>query len=1022
MFTPHTLARAITLALASLAFAIPASAQDVPVPPPAPMPPETAQPAASAEAPEATAPLAPAPADTGEASAALDKVVVTGSRIQSPNMDTANPIASIDREAIAYTGKTNVQEVVNEVGALVGSDGDNEVSNGESALILRNLGTNRTLVLVDGHRFVSGFAGTSAVDVNVIPTPLIERVDVLTGGASAIYGADAVTGVVNFVLKRNFEGLTLEGQYGDAQAGDFRDQQYSLTFGRNFADGRGNVTASYTFGHRPLTLATARRQSSTEVHEQVNNLAGSVPRYVLLPGTREAFFTEGGVRFDPFNPTGGFNGDGTPFQHGVNVGSFGGTGEIGGDGIPNWLLFAQGIRPMARRNLLTVKAHYDVSDAFRPYVGLHYTGIKNRYVEQHTLTVGSQAKRDNPYLPASVLAAFGGSTGSAPIFFNRWDLDSGFRDTKLDKQAWRVLAGVQGDVGQHLRYDASFNIGRATREEVTRNNRMYDRYLAAMDAVIDSASGEIVCRSNLDPASFNSLPIDYIATSFVPALGPATFTPGAGSGCVPFNPFTRDNRVNDAARAWIWIPTRNRLVNKQTVVNGYVAADTGAFFNLQGGPLDVVLGAEYRSETSDYDFDEFSGSPRIVAAYNGSDLSGKFSVREAFAEVSAPLFRDVHPAVKLLKLDAAGRYSDYSTVGATRTWKLGAMWETVAGLTLRGTWSSAVRAPNIAELFEPRRAISASLGGARDPCAPANWNLGTQYRRANCIAALTALGIDPASFNPMLGTYFPGISGGNPDLGEETARTRTYGVLWQLPWVDNLVVSVDYFDIRMADAVLRTNQASLFNACYDSPTLDNPFCRLIGRDPTTGFANYVELSYINVAGLRTSGVEFTLLHSLPTERFGTFRTQFNATRTTRLDIQKSLLPVMTDDLGLFNTDLGGSSPEWVANLDIGWQKGRWDANYGFGYSSRTLRPPLINAQRATAGEYIDAPYVKPYRNHDIQVGYTPWDDTRVYFGVRNIGDDYPDKVRGSLNGPSGRQGFAGRSWYLGFRMHFGAGE
>ncbi|PJK08297.1 hypothetical protein CO610_06035 [Lysobacteraceae bacterium NML95-0200] len=987
---PSLLASAVALVLAGITFAVPAVAQS-----------NEGTPAAETSA------------------ASLDKVVVTGSRIQSPNMDTPNPISSIDREAIAYTGKTNVQEVVNEVGALVGSDGDNEVSNGESALNLRNLGPNRTLVLVDGHRFVSGFSGTSAVDVNVIPTALIERVDVLTGGASAIYGADAVTGVVNFVLKRNFEGLAIEGQYGDAQRGDFRDQQYSLTFGRNFAEGRGNITASYTFGSRPLTPATARRQSSTEVHEQVNNLSGSSPRYVLMPGTREAFFTEGGARFDPFNPTGGFNGDGTPFQHGVNVGSFGGTGEVGGDGIPNWLLFAQGIRPMARRNLLTVKADYDVSDAFRPYLSLHYADIKNRSIEQHSLTVGSQAKRDNPYLPATVLEAFGGIDGTRPIMFNRWDLDSGFRDDKIDKQSWRILVGAKGDLGQYLRYDLSLNHGRSERRQVIANNRMYDRYLAAMDAVIDPATGQVTCRSNLDPASFNSLPIDFISTSFVTSLGPVTFTPGPDSGCVPFNPFTRDNSVNQAAIHWIWIPTQNRLLNKQTVMNGYLAGDSGGFFNLQGGAIDMVLGAEYRKEQSDYDFDAFSGSRRLVAYTNGSDLSGKFSVREAFAEVSLPLFRDIHPAVKLLKLDAAGRYSDYSIIGVTRTWKFGAMWETLAGVTMRGTWSSAVRAPNIAELFEPRRAISASMGGARDPCAPANWNLGTEYRRANCIADLTALGIDPHSFNPMLGTYFPGISGGNPHLGEETARTRTYGLLWQLPWLRNLVMSLDYFDIRMTGAVLRPNQASLFNACYDSPTLDNPFCRLIGRDRTTGFANFVELSYINVAGIRTSGFEFSLQHSLQTARAGTFRTSLNATRTHRLDVQKSLLPVITDELGIFNTDLGGSSPEWVVNLDLGWQYGRWDANYGFNFSSSTLRPPLINAQRATAESYIDRPFVKAFRHHDIQVGFRPKDDTRLYFGIRNLGDEYPDVVRGSLNGPSGRQGFAGRSWYLGLQMHFG---
>ncbi|MDO5609448.1 MAG: TonB-dependent receptor plug domain-containing protein, partial [Pseudomonadota bacterium] len=369
--------------------------------------------------------VAQQPPPSADQATALDRVVVTGSRIQAIDTESPNPITQIDREQIAYSGKTDVQDVVNRVGALVGSARNDETGNGESQLILRNLGPNRTLVLVDGHRFVGGSAGSTAVDVNVIPTALVERVDVLTGGASAIYGADAVTGVVNFVLRRNFEGLAIEGQYGDAQKGSFRDQQYSLTLGRNFSDSRGNITASYTYGERPLTLSSKRRQASTGLYEQVNNLDGSIPRYVLMSGTNEAFFTLGGARIDPFNPVAGFNGDGTPFKHGINVGSFGGTGEIGGDGIPTWMLFTQAIRPMTERHLLSLKTEYDINDQIRPYASILYADVDNHSYAQHSLTVGSQVRRDNAFLPANVLAHFGGPDGAGPIHFNRWDLNAG---------------------------------------------------------------------------------------------------------------------------------------------------------------------------------------------------------------------------------------------------------------------------------------------------------------------------------------------------------------------------------------------------------------------------------------------------------------------------------------------------------------------------------------------------------------------------------------------------------------------
>ena len=958
-----------------------------------------------------------------DAAEPLDEVVVTGTRLRTPNLESPSPISSLDAAALAYTGKTSVQEIVSEIGALTGSEGNSEVSNGENVLILRNLGAGRTLVLVDGQRVVggvsgsgdlAGLGGSSAVDTNIIPSAMIERVDVLTGGASAIYGADAVTGVVNFILKKNFEGVAISSYYGDAEDGDFRDQQHAATLGHNFAEGRGNVTFNYTFGDRPLTLATARKQSSTEVHEQINNLNGTTPRFVLAPGTREAFFTDGGALIDALGMfSRGFNGDGTPFRHGVNVGSFAGTGEIGGDGLPNWKLFAQGIRPSNRRHLLTLSTHYDVSDAFKPFLNVNYADISMRSVDQETLTVGMPVAGDNAFLPASVLAF---APADADITFNRWDLDSGYRDVEIDKQLSRIVIGARGDLNDHLSYEASANFGRMERTERTNNNRMFDRYIAAIDSVVDPATGRAVCRSDLDPSSFSRLGSDFLATSFDPSLGAVTFTPGANSGCIPFNPFTRDNRVNDAARDWIWIPTEFDIENKQTVFQAFLNFDTGAFFELPGGVISVVTGAEYRKEESHADYDTFSGSSRTVAAYPGLDLAGEFSVKEGFGEVSLPVLGEVNAALRGVTIDGAYRYSDYTTIGSTGTWKLGLIVETVAGLTVRGTYSSAVRAPNINELFEPRTNTSLSLGQF-DPCSTTNVGLGSRTRRANCEAALRELGVNPAAFDPRLGTYFSATQGGNPKLQEETAKTRTFGVIWQPGFVEGLVATVDYFDVTIEDAVLRPNARAIFNACYDAPTLDNVFCSLVRRAPGTGFATYVEIQSVNVAELRTSGVEFTSRYSLPTD-IGRFLFGVAGTWLERLDIQKTPLPVLTDDMGLFNTDLGGSSPKWVANFDLTWSVGDWDVNYGVGYSSKTLRPPLINAQRATADSYIDDPYVKAYLNHDIQVGYQVSDVARVYTGVRNIGDEYPDKVRGSLNGPSGRQGFAGRSYYLGVDVKF----
>jgi len=948
----------------------------------------------------------------------LDTVVVTGSRIRSPNVEAVNPITSLSFEHLAATGNTNLQEIVNNIGALVGSDTDNEISTGESTINLRNLGTNRTLVLVDGQRVVGGVAGSSTVDLNAIPLAMIERVDVLTGGASAIYGADAVTGVVNFILKRNFEGLALDGQYGNAQKGDFRDQQYSLTFGRNFNEGRGNVTIGYTWGERPLTLATSRRAASVDLHEQVNNLAGD-SQFTLVSGTQDSFFTDGGALFDPFGSfSGGFLGNGQPFNHGTPMGGYGGTTELGGDGLASWKMFSQGLRPSNERHLLTIKGRYEVSQSFQPYASINYAKVNSRSIEQESLAFGMAVNPDNAFLPPEVLAAAAG----APIFFNRWDIDAGFRDYSIDKKTSRLILGANGEFGERFRYDVSANMGRLERLATLYNNRMQDRYIAAIDSVVDPVSGNVVCRSNLDPGSFNRLGADAFDTVFDPSLGAVTFTPGSNSGCIPFNPFLAGVASNQAAIDWIWIPTTNRTVNRQMVLNGYIGFDTGGWFELPGGAIEVVAGAEYRREDSSQLFDAFTGSPRAVAFENdnGTDLYGKFHVSEVFAELSMPVFHDLNPWLRALNLDMAFRVSDYSHIGMTRTWKAGFNFATIGGVSLRGTASSAVRAPNIEDLYTARRNVSTGLG-SRDPCALPNLGLGTPFRQANCAQDLTALGVDPATFMSGNPSYFTAIRGGNPNLSEETARTVTFGVVWQAPFTRGLTLSLDYFDIKINDAIMSVTESSLFNACYDAPSLNNLFCGLIAREQGTGLPSYAEVAPVNVANLRTSGVEFALAHTFSPAALGTFRQVLNVTWLERLDIQKSLLPVLTDDKGLFNTDLGGSSPEWTAGWQLAWVRGNWDASYGFNYSSKTLRsPPLVNAQRGNARNIIDAPYVKAYVNHDLNIGYFAGVNTRLYAGVRNLTNEYPDKVRGSLNGPSGRQGYAGRTFYVGFNLLFDA--
>jgi iron complex outermembrane receptor protein len=952
--------------------------------------------------PDATPPIDPAD---------LSELVVTGTRVQGQKSSAV--VETRTQRDLSKTGKTSVQQMTAEIGALVGSSGDDDRTTGESALNLRNLGQNRTLTLIDGRRFVGGFNGSSAVDLNTVPAAMIDRVEVLTGGASAVYGADAVTGVVNIIMKKDFDGLAFDAQYGDAERGDFRDQVYSLTAGRNFRDGRGNLTLNYTFGERPDVLASSRSRA-LDIYEHVSNPAAPVPRYVLMDGTREAMFTYGGALIDPGRlfSAGGFKGDGTPFVHGTNVGGFAGTTEVGGDGTPSWTLFNDDVRPGNVRHILTLKGHYEVSPAFRPYVDLHLSDVRNDSLSQETQLVNQPIGSDTAFIPANVRAA-AGSTG---IVFSRWDYDGGLRDVQLTKRTFRVVAGADGELARGLHYDVSANYGEVHSRAYTANTRIYDRYLAAMDAVVDPATGRTVCRSDIDPRSFNRLRTDALAVAFNPALGPVSFTAGPGSGCVPFNPFTTDRASQAQALSWIYQPTVDYIRNRLAVLSGYVTADTGAFFRLPGGPVSLVAGAERRREESKADFDPLTGSPRKITNINNTDLNGRYDVSEVFGEVSLPVLRDFGPLVRELTIDGAYRYSNYSTVGSTSTWKVGGALATVGGLRARMAISKAVRAPTIGELFTPVSNTVQTIG-TNDPCATANVGLGTPNRRANCETALRALGVNPATFNPLLGTRFPATSGGNPGLEEETARTTTYGAVWQPPFVPGLSLSADHYDIELNNAVITPTVTSVFNACYDAPSLNNIFCGLLQRQPGTGLASFVQINAVNVAKIHTSGYEFGGSYGLATD-LGRFTINGQASYLQKLELQKTPLPVLTDDRGLFDTDTGGSSPKWVVNVDLAWARGDWDLDYRLNYSSGTLRNGLLNVQRPMASSVIDDPFIKAYVNHDIQVGYRLHQDSRLYVGVHNLADKYPDKVQGSLNAIAGRWGYAGRTYYVGVNLKF----
>lgn len=972
------------------------------------------------------------------AAAPQDTIVVTGSRIRRPDYEFSNPVVSVSGENLAYSGVTNVTDFATDFPALANSftsedsadTGNNAGIVGLNLLNLRNLGTDRTLVLVDGRRHVAANEGSAAVDTNTIPVALIEDIQVLTGGASAVYGADGVSGVVNFVLKDDFEGIDTRFQTGTTDEGGGSRTFGSILAGENFNNGRTNVTLAYEFG-RDEALRPSDRDYATIGNRVV--LTGNpgdlgddpdLPDNIFLRNIRYPDTSLGGsvtTDFD-FSDDGlgfgiDFNGDGTPWEGGVATPDF---TVVGGDGS---LLdvFVDELLPELDRNLFHATARHDLTPDHTIFANAKFAQTHTAFRAQPTFDFGEGpftflglfVPIDNPFIPENVRqdALQPGNTGDlGGVFVLRDNLDLGYTGRDINRETFRSVVGAEGTIFGDVFYELSYVYGQTKSDIKFLNDRINERWFAAIDAVRDPATGEIVCRSDLDPTA---VPTDFINAGGDPEDFGTTFTPGPNSGCVPADIFGED--VSREAANWINQTTLTRNELTQNVVSGYLSGDSSRLFELPGGSVGWVLGAEYREEESR----NFASPLQKLGAEEGYDIlwsgtgadsSGRFDVAEVFAELEAPLLADM-PFAQELTIDAAYRYSEYSTVGETDTWKIGGVWRPVDQILFRATEAKSVRAPNIGELFLPQVQTFALID---DPCDKDNVNAGTSFRQDNCAAALTALGFDPATFDYTGSASIEGLVGGNPDLGPEEARTTTYGVVVEPSFVPGLTASIDYYEIELTEAIQFFTAQTIIDKCYDLPQ-PNEFCGLISRSPGNGFVDFFQQSAVNVASYNTSGYDFTVRYQIDPADFGVER-----------DIgtfQLSLVGSKLEDLTFIeledaepDDDVGEpGAPEWQAVFDLTWNYDSWTVNYGVNYFSETER--VSEERRAADPDWVPAGYFdySERLTHDIQVRKFFNDEQfALYGGVNNMFNQEPD--RGSLTEPVSP---LGRFFYIGATARFG---
>ena len=990
-------------------------------------------------------------------------ITVTGSRIRRPNLESTVPVTSVGGEEFFQTGQVSVGDVLNELPALRNTFTQASSTRflgtgGLSLLDLRGLGTQRTLVLVNGRRHVGSAVLSNAVevDINTIPADLIERVDVVTGGSSAIYGSDAIAGVVNFVLKRDYDGIQLRGQGGISQYGDGGSYFASLLAGRNFADGRGNIAVNFEYTRQNQVFATGRPYARNDNFIQVDtDPAGTVngsdgnPDRLFFRDLRSATSYTGTVLLssglcgkDPagtnyscsfiFDPAGNLLAN-TGQRVGLNTQN----ATVGGNFPTRREGQEFGIYPRADRYSANLLGHFNISDAFEPFIEAKYVrsesnGLSNAGPAFSTgLTIEGVRERprlDNPFLTpqsraiieAQLRAAGGNPTNATRFSLRRAFGDLGNRNESSTRETYRIVGGIRGDISPAWNYEVSANYGRLDEKTIIQGNLNVQRFLLAVDAARDPATGQIVCRSKFDPAARQAFPFTTDAAG--EALAQSMLANDVAQ-CLPYNQFGSTNSA--AVRNYLIQDTVSTGRVSQFVVNGFLSGDTSAWFNLPGGPVGIAVGAEYRRETAFYEQD-----PLVLAGltfYNAIPALNPprpLKVKEVFGEIRLPILSET-PFFHELTVTAAGRASDYNgTTGTVYAYNAGVDWAPVRDLRLRANYSRAVRAPNLADLYTAQGQNFAFP--FNDPCAADFLGTGSSNRAANCAAAGR-----PANFNFRYAESLGFTSGGNPDLSEETSDSLTIGGVFTPSFFPGFSLSVDYFDIKVNDVITSPSAQQIVDACYDLPDLNNQFCALFkragasggpqGEEPFRILEGSLQATLLNYAALKTRGIDVEAAYRRNIEGLGSLSARFNYTHVLKND--EFLDPTNPSFANQLLKELNFEQD--TANLNLDLKTG----NVTWGYQARFIGKMLLNTAEyefffskqgrpPQDADWADRMFYPTVIYHDARIGIDATKDFNFYMGVDNFTNRLPPLGLTGVGSGSGVYNPMGRFFYAGVVAKF----
>ncbi len=947
----------------------------------------------------------------------MEEIIVTGSHIARSGFSAAIPVTLVDAEDIEIASIETLDGLLQQLPSVQQVNGARESQSGTdrsgvASVSLRGLGVSRTLTLLDGKRMVSSRTGRLNVDLSTIPVDFIERIEVLTGGASAIYGSDALAGVVNIITKKNFEGFNFRIRTEMPEAGGEENFSASMTLGSNFADDKGNAMVSFSYFDREPLFSRERDFALVPTEVRSNGQLG--PDFSSFPaGGRFELIESDGSRVGSSSTSRGVLTDGLVFSrpfvedvHGFNFNDF------------------QTITtPITRYNFST-KLNYRLTDAVDVTVSGYFARTDTQSdrspenVQAREFFRGSDFNAflipiDHPLIPQSILdVAFNefptldalgnpipGTTDVIGLDWRR-RLTEVSRFINNTRETFRFGLGFDGELGDSWNWDLSLNYGRTLQAQHVSGNTIKDNVVDALNIEADPTNpGQFRC---VDPQAVLR-------------------------GCVPLDIFG-EGSISEAAAAWIHDDSLLRGTIEQWILSAVLSGD---LMELPAGSLGIAVGAEYREDDSETITDSVfrDQGTTFVAVPNNS---GHTDVAEAFVEFVVPLIAN-KPFANYFDVDVAVRFADYSHVGSVVSSKAGFEYAPIQSLRFRGGWSRATRAPSIIEAFSvPRTTATFSVN---DPCdgvtAATTGVVADNCRSIPAIAAeIAATGV----FNENTQFENRGFNKGNPNLIEEQSDTITIGAVFEPEFLPGFGISVDYWDIDIDDAIVGTDHNISTRVCYDSVGLSSQECSLVFRDGT-GQINRVDSEERNESGFITSGLD---LHA---NYFWDLGNTFNRLKGT-IDFElywthlfdKDVLRIIDTNTGEIDIDDDNGeveNPTDRLQVQASYKNGPWRVSWLTNILGKVNTGNQALAEAIEDGEHPDKLAFRTIDTHYISKlngSYTFGSDGQyqIFAGINNIFDEDPPLIPDNIEDEADRESSCvsncsqydpvGRTFFVGFSM------